>query len=141
MTIQCQLDHAMSVNLSIRPRLCQSGPVCTKAQPQGPSSVRRVVQSPSRFSSLQYPTFETLVEKFAWRVGWCGGGSQWSSRGGGGWHTYPSAMHVQAAQPYGPRPLKSTGRHGYFLNSTCDVELNDMRQGHFLNLTWDRAIS
>ena len=22
---------------------------------------------------------------------------------------------------YGPRPLKSTGRHGHFLKSTCDI--------------------
>ena len=40
----------------------------------------------------------------------------------------------------GPRPLKSTGRHGHFLNSTCDIEPIDMRQGHFLNLTCDRDI-
>ena len=30
---------------------------------------------------------------------------------------------------YGPWPLKSTGRHGHFLKSTCDIELIDMRQG------------
>ena len=41
-----------------------------------------------------------------------------------------------ATHKYGPRPLKSTGRLGHFLNSTCDIELIDMRQGHFLKLTW-----
>ena len=28
-----------------------------------------------------------------------------------------------------PTPLKSTGRHGHFLNLTCDIGLSDMRQG------------
>ena len=52
---------------------------------------------------------------------------------------------------YGPRPLKSTGWHGHFLNSTCDMEpidmwqgfhtYIDMRQGYFLNLTCDMAIN
>ena len=28
-----------------------------------------------------------------------------------------------------PRPLKSTGRHGHFLNSICDIELIDVRHG------------
>ena len=28
----------------------------------------------------------------------------------------------------GPRPLKTTGGHGHFLNSTCDMGLSDMRQ-------------
>ena len=28
-----------------------------------------------------------------------------------------------------PRPLNSTGRQGYFLNSTCDIEVIDMRHG------------
>ena len=47
----------------------------------------------------------------------------------------------------GPRPLKSTGRHGHFLNSTCDIGISDMQQrltnysdmGHslFLNSTCD----
>ena len=47
---------------------------------------------------------------------------------------------------YDPRPLKSTGRHNIFLNSTCDMELiyvrygfkkdSDVGQGHFLNATW-----
>ena len=26
---------------------------------------------------------------------------------------------------YGPRPLKSTRRHGHFLNSTCDIGLGN----------------
>ena len=30
---------------------------------------------------------------------------------------------------YGAWPLKSTGRHGHFLNSTCDIGLSDMQQG------------
>ena len=30
---------------------------------------------------------------------------------------------------YGPWPLKSTGRHWHFLNSTCDMGLSDMRHG------------
>ena len=29
---------------------------------------------------------------------------------------------------YGPQPLNSTGRHGYFLKSTCDIELSDLRK-------------
>ena len=47
----------------------------------------------------------------------------------------------------GPRPLNSTGRHGLFLNSTCDIRLSDMRHGgkkdsdmrhgYFLNSTCD----
>ena len=31
--------------------------------------------------------------------------------------------------PNGPRPLTSTGRHGHFLNSTCDIGHGDMQQG------------
>ena len=42
---------------------------------------------------------------------------------------------------YGPRPLKSTGRHGHFLNSTCDIGLSDMRQGLDILMTWDIAFS
>ena len=30
---------------------------------------------------------------------------------------------------YGPRPLKSTQRHGLSLTSTCDIRLSDMRHG------------
>ena len=37
----------------------------------------------------------------------------------------------------GPIPLKSTGRHGHFLNSTCDTRLSDMRQGLKIIVTWD----
>ena len=47
----------------------------------------------------------------------------------------------------GPGPLNSTGRHGLFLNSTCDIRLSDMRHdgkkdsdmrhGYFLNSTCD----
>ena len=47
--------------------------------------------------------------------------------------------------------LNSTGRHGYFLNSTCDMkpidmrqgfkEYSDMRQAYFLNSTCDMAIN
>ena len=29
----------------------------------------------------------------------------------------------------GPRPQKSTGRHGLFVHSTCDIGLSDMRHG------------
>ena len=42
---------------------------------------------------------------------------------------------------YGPRPLKSTGRHGHFLNSTCDIGPSDMRQGLKIVVTWDIAFS
>ena len=41
----------------------------------------------------------------------------------------------------GPRPLKSTGRHGQFLNSTCNIRLSDMRQGLKITMTWDIAFS
>ena len=42
---------------------------------------------------------------------------------------------------YGPRPLKSRGRHGHFLNSTCDIGLSDMRQGLNIIVTWATAFS
>ena len=32
---------------------------------------------------------------------------------------------------YGPRPLKSTGRHWPFLNLTCDIGLSEMRHGGY----------
>ena len=44
----------------------------------------------------------------------------------------------------GPRPLKSTGRHGHFLNSTGRHWLkkySDMGQWHFKNSTGDRGTS
>ena len=31
-----------------------------------------------------------------------------------------------SCQSIGPRPIKSTGRHGHFLNLTCDIGLSDM---------------
>ena len=52
--------------------------------------------------------------------------------------TLPPPLSTLPSPYYGPRPLKSTGRHGYFLNSTCDIELINMRQGYFLNSTCDR---
>ena len=36
---------------------------------------------------------------------------------------------VRNALYYGPKPLKSTWRHGHFLNLTCNIGLSDMRQG------------
>ena len=59
-------------------------------------------------------------------------------------NTYPKYVFLHH---YGPRPLNSTQRHGFFLNSTCDISLNDMRHGgkkdsdmrhgYFLNSTSD----
>ena len=37
---------------------------------------------------------------------------------------------------HGPLPLYSTGRHGHFLKSTCDMELSDMRK-NIRDMTWD----
>ena len=42
---------------------------------------------------------------------------------------------------YGPRPRKSTGRHGHFLNLTCDIGLTDMRQGLKIVVTCDIVFS
>ena len=42
---------------------------------------------------------------------------------------------------YGPRPLKLTGRHGHFLNLTCDIGPSDMRQGLKIVVTWDITFS
>ena len=42
------------------------------------------------------------------------------------WHTIKV---IPLRQQNGPRPLNFTGRHDHFLNSTCDIELTDMRQG------------
>ena len=43
---------------------------------------------------------------------------------------------------YGPRPLKLTGRHGHFLDSTCDIRRSDMGHvGFKIVVTWDIAFS
>ena len=44
-------------------------------------------------------------------------------------------------QVHGPWPLKSTGRHGHFLNSTCDIGLSDMRHRLQIIVTCDKAFS
>ena len=41
----------------------------------------------------------------------------------------PPASGSEGVPLYGPWPLKSKGWHDHFLNSTCDIELIDMRQG------------
>ena len=41
----------------------------------------------------------------------------------------------------GPRPLKLTGRHGHFLNSTCAIGLSDIRHGLKSIGKWDIAFS
>ena len=48
----------------------------------------------------------------------------------------PSSRYI-----YGPRPLKSTGRHGHFLNSTWDIRLSNMRQGLECIVTLDTSFS
>ena len=35
----------------------------------------------------------------------------------------------------------NAGRHGHFLNSTCDIGPSDMRQGLQIVVTWDLAFS
>ena len=44
---------------------------------------------------------------------------------------------MEVGLDYGPRPLKSTGRHGHLLNLTCDIGLSDLRQRLNIIVTWD----
>ena len=37
----------------------------------------------------------------------------------------------------GPLPLKLTGRHPHFSNSTCNIGPSDMRQGSQNIVTWE----
>ena len=39
------------------------------------------------------------------------------------------------------RPVKTTGRHLHFLNSTCDIGLSDIRPGQTIIVTWDLVFS
>ena len=49
-------------------------------------------------------------------------------------HNIIICIHVEC---YGPRPLKSTGRHGHFLNSTGRHQSSDSDIGSNNIVTWD----
>ena len=66
----------------------------------------------------------------------------------------PGILKRRRSKPWeedGPWPLKSTGRQGCFLNSTCEIgpidmrhgfqKYSDMRQGYFLKSTGDIALN